>query len=185
MDISSFWEIIEKSKKHNDEQVSWITEELNQFSLDDIVDYEFHFLKAYDISYHSKLWGAAYIIMGGCSDDSFDYFRAWLISQGESVFTMTLANPDILAELIPQFYEEEGHLPEYEEFLNIGFASYMLKKTGEVEWNDDEHNAFLSDLELKGYEGHHTNIELDWENEDDLVDRFPKLWERFGENPLG
>ncbi|CAF1829678.1 hypothetical protein NRS6141_02497 [Bacillus subtilis] len=27
-------------------------------------------------------------------------------------------------------------------------------------------------------------IELDWE-EEDLPERFPKLWERFGENPLG
>ena len=33
---------------------------------------------------------------------------------------------------------------------------------------------------------HIPELEFDWEDdEDELAERFPKLWERFGENPLG
>jgi hypothetical protein len=30
-----------------------------------------------------------------------------------------------------------------------------------------------------------TEIEFGWEDEDDLEEMFPNLWERFGEDPLG
>ena len=33
-------------------------------------------------SYNWDLWGAAYLINGGASDDGFDYFRGWLLSEG-------------------------------------------------------------------------------------------------------
>lgn len=33
-------------------------------------------------TYDWDLWGAAYLINGGASDDGFDYFRGWLLSQG-------------------------------------------------------------------------------------------------------
>lgn len=32
------------------------------------------------------LWGAAYLALGGCGDDAFEYLRAWIIGQGRSVF---------------------------------------------------------------------------------------------------
>ncbi len=31
------------------------------------------------------LWGAAWVLLGGASDDAFDYFRCWLIGQGREV----------------------------------------------------------------------------------------------------
>jgi hypothetical protein len=45
------------------------------------------------------LWGAAYVIEGGCSDDSFDYFRAYLISRGRAVYERAIADPDSLADI--------------------------------------------------------------------------------------
>ena len=41
-------------------------------------------------SYLSSLWAAAYILMDGCSDDTFDYFRGWLIAQGKETFEKVL-----------------------------------------------------------------------------------------------
>jgi Protein of unknown function (DUF4240) len=35
-------------------------------------------------SYDWNLWGAVYLMQGGCSDDAFDYFRGWLVMQGRS-----------------------------------------------------------------------------------------------------
>ncbi|WP_030383817.1 DUF4240 domain-containing protein [Streptomyces sp. NRRL S-241] len=48
-------------------------------------------------SYRAPLWAAAYVINGGCSDDGFDYFRGWLLTQGQEAFESALADPDSLA----------------------------------------------------------------------------------------
>jgi len=39
------------------------------------------------------------LINGGCSDDGFFYFRAWLISRGQKVYDAALQNPDSLAKV--------------------------------------------------------------------------------------
>jgi Protein of unknown function (DUF4240) len=55
-------------------------------------------------SYHWDLWGAAYLLNFGCSDDGFDYFRGWLLTQGRAIWEAALQDPDGLAEL-PQVRE--------------------------------------------------------------------------------
>ncbi len=50
-------------------------------------------------SYRNPLWAAAYVINGGCSDDGFDYFRGWLLTQGETVYTRAADSPESLADL--------------------------------------------------------------------------------------
>jgi hypothetical protein len=50
-------------------------------------------------SYRTPLWAAAYTINGGCSDDGFDYFRGWLITQGRTAHEQAAADPDTLADL--------------------------------------------------------------------------------------
>lgn len=51
------------------------------------------------ISHRNQLWAAGYLINDGCSDDGFEYFRAWLIAQGREVFERVVADPDALAGL--------------------------------------------------------------------------------------
>ncbi len=50
-------------------------------------------------SYRRGLWHAAYLINGGCSDDGFEYFRGWLLTQGREAFERAVADPDTLADL--------------------------------------------------------------------------------------
>ena len=50
-------------------------------------------------AYRRDLWGTAYLINGGCSDDGFDYFRDWLILQGRAVYEAAIADADTLAEV--------------------------------------------------------------------------------------
>src|SRR5215471_12977137 len=45
------------------------------------------------------LWGAATIIRDGCPRDSFDAFRAWLISRGRGIFENAVRDPQSLADL--------------------------------------------------------------------------------------
>ena len=49
---------------------------------------------------HWKLWGAGYIIAGGMSDDSFHYFRSWLIGKGAAAVEQALSDPDGLGPYI-------------------------------------------------------------------------------------
>jgi hypothetical protein len=44
-----------------------------------------------------ELWGAAYLLNGGCSADGFDYFRGWLLGQGRATWAAALDDPDSLA----------------------------------------------------------------------------------------
>lgn len=50
-------------------------------------------------SYRQDLWRAAYLINGGCSDDGFEYFRGWLLTQGRETFDRAVVDPDSLADL--------------------------------------------------------------------------------------
>lgn len=49
-------------------------------------------------AYAWPVWGAAYLIEGGCSDDGFMDFRDGLVLAGREVFTRAVAAPDSLAD---------------------------------------------------------------------------------------
>lgn len=184
MNESQFWMMIEEMPDKDDPLV-WLVQELSKKTEDEIADYEIQFQTAFNKSYTSNLWGAAYVIMGGCSDDSFDFFRGWLIAQGKKVFVETIENPEYLASYIPEENDEEEIIPELEEMISVGYNAFAIKKTGEMEWNDSLWEEFDTLVSTRANTPPFDEIELDWEDEDDLKDRFPILWERFGESSLG
>ncbi len=59
-------------------------------------------------AYRWDLWGVAYLLCGGCSDDSFDYFTAWIIGKGESFYNEALANPESIAEKVTEDDSPDG-----------------------------------------------------------------------------
>src|SRR5271154_131804 len=75
-----------------------------------------------DTAYTWELWGAAYLINGGCSDDGFEYFRCWLITRGRAIFESAVANPDSLADLVSADDDEEGR--ECEALLYVVLKAY-------------------------------------------------------------
>src|SRR5687767_14484267 len=94
-------------------------------------------------SYSSSLWGAAFVIMGGCSDDGFEYFRGWLISRGEDVYTQVLENPEYLAEYFTEDILREDLLaPQLEEMLYVASHAYTFQKTGEYSYIDSANQEF-------------------------------------------
>ena len=182
MGEKEFWHLIEMSREYEEEQAEWLTEMLAGKGLEEVVDFKLVFQQMMSVSFTSRLWGAAYVLMGGCSDDTFDYFRGWLIGQGEEIFHKVLKEPEFLAEYIDENNLDEEGYPLNEELLNAGLDAYTLIQTGDIEWDDDAHDELLEALEKRGLE-QMPDIEFDWE-EEDLADMFPILWERFGENPL-
>ena len=73
------------------------------------------------------LWGAAYLMNGGCSDDGFKYFRDWLISEGEGTFKQAVADPDALAAVARRDYFK------LELFGYAALKAYAAKGAGELE----------------------------------------------------
>jgi hypothetical protein len=82
-------------------------------------------------SYRGDLWAAAYLINGGASDDGFEYFRGWLITQGREVFERAVADPDSLADVpaVQDAAAQDEEL-ECEPALCIAQDAY-LKATGQ------------------------------------------------------
>lgn len=98
MTIDEFWHLIDKGKDSKEPE-EMVADELNELSLEDLISYQKHFEDLSARAYQWKLWGAAYIICGGCSDDGFMDFRFGLISKGREIFEAAVKNPDYLAEL--------------------------------------------------------------------------------------
>jgi hypothetical protein len=68
------------------------------------------------------IWGAGYVIAGGMGDDSFRYFRSWLIGKGSDAVEQALADPDGLGPFIDTA-EVDNELLEY-------VASEVLENRG-------------------------------------------------------
>lgn len=100
MKTEQFWNIIEsakhKSPKNSERQVKLIGQTLESLPAKEIVAFD----KIYDRlrfrAYSWDLWEAANLLKGGCSDDGFEDFRAWLISRGRKVYEAAMRDPDSL-----------------------------------------------------------------------------------------
>ncbi len=130
MDEAQFWAIIESGGPgvydDPDRQLAAVREKLSKVPPQEVMDFDRLFARKMADAYHWDLWGAAYLINGGCSDDGFCYFRAWLISRGQVVYSAALENPDSLAGLVDPECEDY----EFEELWYAARTVYV-EMTGE------------------------------------------------------
>lgn len=182
MNTQEIWNLIEESKNKTKNQVNYIMNTLSKMSAKDIIDFSIHFETCYRETYNSKLWGAAYIIFGGCSDDRFDYFRGWLIAQGKDLYEEALLNPDRLADYIPTNYAKDELTTELKGMIKASSNAYILKETSSLEYNDEYYNKYLDLMKDAKFNFIYPIIQFDWDNEKDLAPMFPKLWAKFGKN---
>jgi hypothetical protein len=79
MDREQFWALIEAARTATggdcQAQAADLVAALGQRPVSEVLDYDRIHGQLMAESYHLDLWGAAYLINGGCSDDGFDYFR--------------------------------------------------------------------------------------------------------------
>ena len=101
-------------------------------------------------SYRTDLWGAAHLINDGASDDGFEAFRGWLITQGRDVFNRAVADPDSLADH-PAVIERDDDL-ECEDMLDVAGEAYRAV-TGD-------------DLPANSYTIRYPELDLDWDFDD-------------------
>ena len=96
-DLDRFWSTIDGCRRETtdlDELASALVDALKDRSVEEILDFRAAFDECLNRAYRWDLWGAAYVINGGCSDDGFDYFIGWLIAQGRDYFESALKDPE-------------------------------------------------------------------------------------------
>src|SRR6478736_5366951 len=103
MTLDQFWNIVDRVHQASggdmEKKCQLLDAELRRLSLDEVRSFHTHFTECVDRAYHWPLWAAAYVMGGGCSDDSFWDFRSTLISMGRDTFERAMADPQSLAEL--------------------------------------------------------------------------------------
>ncbi len=166
-----FWELIDSTREaadgDPDDHAELLVERLTQLDPETVTDFARHFEARYQRAYRWDVWGAAWVLLDGASDDVFDAFRCWLIGQGRAVFEGALhQDPDALAELLEDFDPEvDGEAEE------LGYAA------------DEAYEALLGgelpELGLAEPPPEPVGTPLAFEDARVLAERFPRLWARF------
>ncbi|MEV5322446.1 DUF4240 domain-containing protein [Streptomyces sp. NPDC052687] len=172
MDETEFWELIDTTRQSAEgdpeEQAELLVDRLLQLDPEAVLDFARHFEARYNRAYRWDLWGAAWVLLDGASDDAFDFFRCWLIGQGREVFEGALHDPDSLADLLDDFDEEIDGDGE-----DLGYAADEAYEqlTGTV----------APDLGIPPAPAEPEGTPVNFEDESALAERYPRLWYRFRE----
>jgi hypothetical protein len=131
LDTERFWSIVEaggrKAQEDPERHLEAVRRALGKLPPDELIAFHRLFNRAMDDAYSWDLWGAAYLINGGCSDDGFAYFRSWLISRGRAVYEAAVRDPDSLAGLVDPDRDDY----EFEDFWGLALDVYE-ERTGEA-----------------------------------------------------
>ena len=162
LDDARFWTFIAAARDAAGDDVDDRVNGLEQVLLtqhpEDVAAFQDKYDELLARAYRWDLWGAAYLINGGCSDDGFRYFRDWLISEGEAVYEDALADPDSLADI------EQDEEFELESFGVVAAEVYEQMRDAPLPRGSSAEPASPAGQEWR---------------EDDLPALFPRLARRF------
>ncbi len=162
MNSDAFWSLLDRARQtaadSPDDLEAALAQHLRNLRVADLEAFAGHFDDAMDRAYRWDLWGAAYLIGGGCSDDAFSDFRSSLVARGLKAYEKAMADPDSLADddLNEEawFHEGFGYLAAAE------FERRKLKPPPRAK-------------------PHPSEPEGDEWSEDDLVAQFPRLSRKY------
>jgi hypothetical protein len=162
MKEDDFWKIIDNSQATSDNnyqiQISSLKQILTTLDPKEIVKFDNTFTALLAASYDYKLWGASYVINGGCSDDCFEYFREYLIAHGKVKFYETFQDPESCASWIKSEGEDNW------EGIRYSASEAYKQKTGK-----DIPKTYEPKYELKGKPFDEANVDK----------QYPKLAKKF------
>jgi hypothetical protein len=173
MDREQFWALIEEAKAATGgdcrTQTTQLIAALSKRPVDEVLAWDRIHGELMAESYRLDLWGAAYLINGGCSDDGFDYFRGWLLGQGEAVWQTALADPDALAdhpEIRRHRPDQEPVYLQCEDILGVAYRAYEALTGQELT------------VEVAGLYPRRPELGEDWDFDaaPEMRTRYPRLW---------
>ena len=156
-----FWDLIDQARaggKSCAERARALERVLGELSVTAIEAFAREQENLMRTSYRWDLWGAAFVINRGCSDDGFDYFRGWLMLQGRDVCEAALREPESLANV-----SFEGDAACEDALYSAGKAYESVAGRGLTSPGDRRPDAPAGTA---------------W-READLEALYPRLWERF------
>lgn len=117
MTIEQFWHTIDKARTGTtpmspSASPEKLAELLKPLGDEDVKSFLTHFYQQLVDLNHWNVWGAGYVIAGGMGDDSFHYFRSWLIGKGEKAVSLAKTDPDALVDYVDDA-EVDNELLEY------------------------------------------------------------------------
>lgn len=110
MDRETFWEIVDAARDRagagaddrgaEDDPLPGVLTDLlvERLTADEMLAFVDVAGDLADDAYAWPLWGAAYLVEGGCSDDGFMDFRDGLVLSGRAAFERAVSDPDSLAD---------------------------------------------------------------------------------------
>jgi hypothetical protein len=166
MDRAAFWRLVADTRAAagNDtgRQSELLDARLRRLPAHQIAAFE-HIRRALDRrAYTWDLWGAAYVVEDGCSDDCFRDFRGYLISLGQRPYQTALRDPDAIAPIV-----QDAETGDWENADDVAPDAYQ-SVTGEDIPGDS------SDLS-----GDPRGTPWDDDQAEALVQRYSRLAERF------
>ncbi len=173
LDEDKFWEIISKSlksTKSQDAQERFLISEIEKLTQKEMIGFRLRTDYLLYHTYNSEMWCAAYIMNGGCSDDSFEYFRCWVISRGKDTYYNAKANPDFLISEVV----EGAEFYDFESFWYVALEAFK-HKTGKDLYD------YIDNENFKTKEGSYPQFEFTWQEEkpESMKKICPKLLAKF------
>ncbi|WP_406083626.1 DUF4240 domain-containing protein [Micromonospora zamorensis] len=195
MDVDEFWAVVESAGAGLDGRTgddgeaiaAALVTRLAATSPERILEFQELFDQLHDALYRWDVWAAAYLIGGGCSDDSFIDFRAGVIALGREWYERVLASPDGLADhpVVRQAAAEEDDGALFAESVN-----YVASKAYEqvTEGDDDEFYEAMKAREHVAVgidEAREPDMgeDFDFDNDDEMRRRLPRMAELFLDPP--
>ncbi len=191
MNVDGFWAVVESAGASLDGRTgddgeavaAALVTRLAAISPEDILQFQELFDQLHDALYRWDVWAAAYLIGGGCSDDSFIDFRAGAIALGRGWYERVLASPDGLADhpVVRQAAAEEDDGALFAESVNYVASEAYEEVTG----GDDE--AFYEAMKARQHvavgidEARESDMgeDFDFDDDDEMRRRLPRLAELF------
>jgi hypothetical protein len=115
--MADFWKLIDECRGNSNPMTPSADPKKMQRLIEKLPTDE---VRAFGVEFYQKLidlnrwdiWGAGYVIAGGMSDDSFHYFRSWIIGKGKPCYDAALSDPGSLLPFLDN-REVENELLEY------------------------------------------------------------------------
>lgn len=169
MDDDRFWQLIDQSGPSAggsvEDQTGNLTTTLAGLPAQEIAAFDVAFAAHRDGLYSWDLWGAAYLLMGGCSDDCFSDFRSWVVAQGQDYFEAVRSDPQALAD---GRLKDASQVAEAELLSYAAMDAYVEATGREIFMDYASHPGPEMATEPKGQE-------WDEDDEDALRARYPRL----------
>lgn len=166
MSIDEFWSLVEQvhaaAPTDMGKKCELLEDRLTIMPAAEIESFASHFTDCYYKAYDYGIWGAAYLICGGCSDDGFMDFRSTLISLGRAPFEAALRDADSLAD-----FDIDPHWARFEGY------QYVPGKAWRRHFGDNPPEP----SDRRNHPSAPTGD--DWDSEE-MTPRFPRLVAKYG-----